>query len=197
MAKNKDQVVQPEVSRRKFDAEIAEFVQLESEWRRKGIFCLKVEFPIIQLIFLAHHLKPATVAFAVAIDFTNYDIEPPSVIFIDYLTGNPISTKEMGGIGFFQIITQMQQIQGPLGIQQIPIQQRLPILMIGLEDKPFLCIPGVREYHNHPAHTGNAWLLYRTRGEGKLSFLIEQLYSNCIPHITNFNFTFDVHLKQF
>ncbi len=27
--------------------------------------------------------------------------------------------------------------------------------------KPFLCIRGIREYHEHPQHSGDDWLLYR------------------------------------
>jgi hypothetical protein len=27
--------------------------------------------------------------------------------------------------------------------------------------KPFLCLRGIREYHEHPQHSGDEWLLYR------------------------------------
>ena len=27
--------------------------------------------------------------------------------------------------------------------------------------KPFLCLRGFREYHEHPQHSGDEWLLYR------------------------------------
>jgi len=27
--------------------------------------------------------------------------------------------------------------------------------------KPFLCVRGIREYHEHPQHSGDEWLLYR------------------------------------
>lgn len=183
---------------KKFNNEYAEFLQIEKDWRKKGVICLKVEYPIIQFVFIAHHVKPTTVVFAVSIDFTNYDIEPPSVVFIDPFTGEPITVKDLNNIQFFQVSNQAQQIQVPWlpgGIQQI--QQRVPILMLGLNERPFLCIPGVREYHEHPAHTDNPWLNYRTRGEGKLLFLLDQLYNHCIPYITGFNINFLFSLKQF
>jgi hypothetical protein len=41
---------------------------------------------------------------------------------------------------------------------------------------PFLCLPGVREYHEHPAHSNDPWLGYRNSGEGTLGFLIDQLH---------------------
>lgn len=201
MAKNKKQAVEPNVSRTKFENELAEFLLIENDWRKKGVICVKAEFPIFEFIFIAHNVKPPTVAFAVSIDFTNYDVEPPSIVFIDSFTGKPIEIKDMSNIGFFQVTNQEIQIPGiqlpgmPNGLQQI--QQRNPILMIGLNDRPFLCIPGVREYHNHPAHTDNPWLNYRTLGEGRLLFLLDQLYNHSIPYFTGFNMSVQFHLKQF
>lgn len=196
MVKKNKQVVEPDVSRKKFDAELAEFLLIENDWRKKGVICLKAEFPVFQFIFIAHHVKPQTVAFGVEIDFTNYDVEPPSIIFIDSLTGSPITVKELNGLGFFQVNQQQpQQIQlGPQGLQ---IAGPNPILMIGKENKPFLCIPGVREYHDHPAHTDNPWLNYRGKGEGKLTFLLDQLFNHSIPYISGFNMSVQFNLKQF
>lgn len=196
MVKNKKQVVEPSVSRTKFEKELTEFLLIQNDWRKKGVICVKVEFPIFEFIFIAHHVKPPTMAFAVSIDFTNYDVEPPSIVFIDPFTGNPIIINDMNNLGFFQLINQEIQIPGmQVGMQQI--QQRNPILMVGLNNRPFLCIPGVREYHNHPAHTDNPWLNYRTLGEGKLLFLLDQLYNHCIPYISGFNLSFQFNLKQF
>ncbi len=102
----------------------------------------------------------------------------------------------MPPINFYQI-PQLPQLAGlQQGIQQIQIQPT-PILMHGLNDKAFLCIPGIREYHNHPAHTDNPWLNHRTRGEGKLSFILDQLFNHCIPYISGFNMQVTFNLKQF
>jgi hypothetical protein len=191
---NKKQVVQPEVSRIKFDKEIAEFLLIEDDWRKKGVICLKANFPTIEFIFIAPHTKPQTVAFGVSIDFTNYDIEPPSIVFVNPFTLEPVVVKDMQ-VGFFQVVNQTQQIQGLP--QQFQMQVPNQILMQGLNDRPFLCIPGIREYHNHPAHTDNPWLNHRTRGEGKLFFVLSQLYNHCIPHITGFNMQVNFSLKQF
>ena len=44
------------------------------------------------------------------------------------------------------------------------------------DEIPFLCHPGVREYHEHPAHDGNDWLLHRTSVEGTLDRLLQILF---------------------
>ena len=43
----------------------------------------------------------------------------------------------------------------------------------GDDDIPFLCVAGVREYHEHPAHSGDHWLSHRTSGAGRLVRLLE------------------------
>ncbi len=43
----------------------------------------------------------------------------------------------------------------------------------GPDDIPFLCIAGVREYHEHPAHTGDSWQLHRAQGAGRLVRLLD------------------------
>ncbi len=43
----------------------------------------------------------------------------------------------------------------------------------GPDDIPFLCVAGVREYHEHPAHSGDQWELYRSSGGGRLIRLLE------------------------
>jgi hypothetical protein len=44
------------------------------------------------------------------------------------------------------------------------------------QEVPFLCHPGVREYHRHPAHDGNDWLLHRMSGEGNLGRILQLLF---------------------
>jgi len=54
---------------------------------------------------------------------------------------------------------------------------------------PFFCIRGIREYHNHPYHTGDAWLLYRGTGIGNLNYILDQLYNHSIALINGHNVT--------
>jgi hypothetical protein len=136
-------------------------------------------------------VRPAVVAFAVSIDFTNYDIDPPSVQFIDLCSSKPLTTKEIS-VKFFQVV----QTNPPIPNFPFVANAINPILVGEPDEFPFLCIPGVREYHNHPSHTGNPWLLYRTKGEGTLAFLIDQLYNHSIPFIRGFGVNMTVILNQ-
>lgn len=192
---SRDQVVQPEVSQSKFATEVAEFRLVEDEWRKKGILCLKIAFPKINLAFAAHSLSPAPIVFAVSLDFTNYDLAPPSVKFIDPLNGNPITTREMH-LNFYQVTNGAPQGLAVAGMPQLQLRQAQPILMGAPNDQPFLCIPGIREYHDHPAHTGDSWLLHRSKGEGKLGFLIDQLYNHSIPFVRSYSVNFNVGINQ-
>lgn len=192
---DRSQVVQPEVSQSKFANEIAEFRLLEDEWRKKGVICLKAAFPKINLAFVAHSLRPAPIVFAVSLDFTNYDLEPPSIKFVDPLTGSLLTMREMH-VNFYQVTNGTPQGLLVPGMPQLQLKQAQQILMGAPNDHPFLCIPGVREYHDHPAHTGDSWLLHRTQGEGKLGFLLDQLYNHSIPFVKSYGVNFNVGINQ-
>lgn len=171
--KNK-QVTDPEVTRRKFEREIAEFKKIELDLSKKGIICLKSEFPIIQFSFAAHQLKPAPTVFAVS------------------FSREPVTMKEMT-IQFYLEKSINVQLPGMSPIQQI---QRQEILVGAPNDHPFLCIPSVREYHTHPKHTGDFWLLHRNKGEGTLGFILDQLYNNSIPFVKGYNVSFSITINQ-
>jgi hypothetical protein len=44
------------------------------------------------------------------------------------------------------------------------------------DEVPFLCIAGVREYHEHPGHSGDSWELHRSTGAGRLVRLLEVIH---------------------
>lgn len=157
------QVADPEVSKNKFEAEINRYNDIERSYRAKGIICTKVSFPDIFLIFAIPKAKTPIIAFSVKINFTNYDYEPPSVVFLNPFT-EELVRRDQVPIGFLQV-----NKSNPF--------QPVDLLQGGGNMIPFFCIPGVREYHNHPAHSGDSWFLYRTRGEGTLLFIIDQLYN--------------------
>lgn len=54
------------------------------------------------------------------------------------------------------------------------------------DDYPFICLPGVREYHDNPAHTGDSWLLHRGSGEGSLAFILEKIWVYGVDPISTF-----------
>lgn len=173
-----EQFVDPAVSRAKFDAEIAEFRALEPEHRRRGLILLRAEFPTVVVGLVAAHLRPMPLVAGVSLDYTNFDAVPPSVQFVDPLTEEPYPLKAMP-LNLMQFRPELVAAvaAAPIvdGVPQVPFAN---LLQAETPDAiPFLCIAGVREYHAHPAHTGDAWELHRAAGAGKLYRLIEIIYN--------------------
>lgn len=166
------QHIDPKVSEIKFAKELEQFNKNRGIQRKRGIILLDAKFPNIFIAFSAIKLNPPPIVFAVKINFNNYDLEPPSVVFIDPFT--------------FESITQLNQISIHF-LRKIPNSKKLqPLLQQDNGNLPFICFPGIREYHNHPAHTGDSWLLHRNiGGEGSLGFIVDKLYDYGItPLIT-------------
>lgn len=82
-------LVDPAVSRAKFDREIAEYRQREEEHQRRGWWMLKAEFPEVFVVFIAPRFQPVTAIFGAQIDFSNYDVWAPSVRLAHPLTREP------------------------------------------------------------------------------------------------------------
>ena len=180
MEKSNLQYMEPEVSQIKFREEIGDFHKIRNDWREKGVFLIHEDYPIVEFMFTTPKLNPPAIAFAVRIDFTNYDIEPPSLKFICPFTKRMLNRQE--------ILLKFFQIKIPDNVNpNVPIQNQIQHqdLLQGNEN-PFFCIPGVKEYHDHPAHSGDSWLLYRTKGEGRLGFILDQLYNHSITLISSY-----------
>jgi len=182
------QVVEPEVSRAKFDREVAAYRNLEATYRKRGWLLLDAEFPEVFVVFAATKLRPAPIVAAVVVDFTDYDLQPPSVRFVDPFTREKLlaSTVQfqmlrrppMPGIPPEAMAELMQQ--GGLKLSSM-IQANRP------DDYPFVCLPGVREYHDNPAHTGDSWLLHRGSGEGSLVFILEKIWMYGVDPLSTYN----------
>jgi len=167
------QYVSPNVSKKKFDQEIDLLNGSMDIQRKRGIIVLKIEYPNVFIAFSVVKLKPVPIAFAVQINFDNYDFEPLSVTFVNPFTLKPVcDIKEIG-------------CQFP---RPIPNSSQLTTLLQQDEGRPpFICLPGFREYHNHPFHNGDAWLLHKDiGGEGTLGYIIDKLYEYGISSIASF-----------
>jgi hypothetical protein len=125
--------------------------------------------------------------FCVEIDFTNFDVEPLSVRFIEPFTGEYL-TRQQIGINFWQL-NLPPNFQPGMPIAPLDLLQGRP------QDIPFMCIRGVREYHQHPAHTGDSWLLYRTTGVGSLGYILDQLYNYSIEQLQSYGVDLQVNIK--
>ncbi len=176
------QFADPAVSRRKFDREIAEFRSQADEYRRRGWLLEEAEFPHALVILATAKTQPISILCGVWFDYSNYDAAPPSVRLVHPLTREPYKWSE--------VPTRLPRMPAPPGVAQaLPpgvaqalaqgvaqAQLVVPIPLMqayGDDDIPFLCLPGVREYHEHPAHSGDHWLSHRTSGAGRLVRLLE------------------------
>ena len=164
-----EQVVDPYVSEAKFHKELLQFQSIaDTFYKERGIFLENASFPRVIFSFFTTKLVRAIHVFTVQIDFTNYDLQPPSIVFVD-----PESKKS---IKIEQLQTRMMRkiLTAESSKEKIPL---IPLIMAQKFDhKPFVCIPGVREYHQHPSHTNDPWVVHRGSGEGTLGFLLDQLY---------------------
>jgi hypothetical protein len=182
------QVVDPAVSQAKFDREVAAYRELEVTYRKRGWLLLDAKFPEVLVAFAATKLRPAPIVAAVVVDFTDYDLQPPSVRFVDPFTREKLLASNvqfqmyrpppMPGVPPEAIAALMQQ--GAIQVSGL-LQANRP------DDYPFLCLPGVREYHDNPAHTGDSWLLHRRSGEGSLAFILEKIWTYGSDPISAYN----------
>ena len=180
-----EQYVDPAVSRTKFDREITEYRSVEADYRARGWFLVKARWPVVEVLFASPKTKPPTIVTAVRFDFTNYDAEPPSVRMIDPFSALLLLSQELP--------TRLpRMIPGPelnipggpkgrLNTTQDLMQASAP------DDLPFLCVPGVKEYHDHPGHSGDPWELHRSSGEGRLVHLLGVISKYGLDPVKGFN----------
>jgi hypothetical protein len=166
------------VSQAKFDKEIVAYHTLEDEYRMRGWFLLEARFPRALVMLTAPHLRPASVVVGVLFDYTNYDARPPSVRLVNPFSGEPFLTKDLP--------TKLwQAVPTPPVVAGLPTALATQAMMQGADDEvPFFCHPGVREYHDHPAHSGDPWELRRAEGEGRFVRLLDLIWRYGVKPLT-------------
>lgn len=158
------QSTDPVVSRKKFNREINEFRSLSDEYCQRGWFMSYAKYPHALVILATAKTNPITILSGVFFDYTNYDVVPPSVKLVNPITAKPYKFSELP-THLPRLIPASEQTNEP----------KLQPFMVAHDqnDIPFLCLAGVREYHEHPAHSGDSWELHRPSGAGRLIRLIE------------------------
>lgn len=189
------QTVDPEVSKRKFDTEVGAYKDNEEGYRRRGWFLVTAEYPEVLVLMATPQLSPPALVMGVLFDYTDYDLHPPSVRLVDPFTCEPYRRSDLPTTLKRTVPAgHVDELPGglplppgvPDGAQvQVMTQQNL-MQWYGDDDIPFLCIAGVREYHDHPAHSGDEWLLYRLQGAGRLVRLLEVIDTYGVAPITQF-----------
>ena len=188
------QYVDAAVSLAKYDQEIAEYKTLGREYQRRGWLLIEACFPEIFVAFAAPALRPSALVLGVLFDYTNYDAEPPSVRLVHPLTREPYLARELPTTLNRALPTQILAMPGIPG-GNIQMQTLQPLMQAHTPDEvPFLCLAGVREYHDHPGHSGDVWDLHRAGGAGRLVRLLDVIYRygvepirdysvNMVPHV--------------
>ncbi|MDE0626340.1 MAG: hypothetical protein OXH99_08080 [Bryobacterales bacterium] len=177
----------PAVSQRKFDREIAEFRSQANEYGRRGWFLAEAEFPCALVILATAKTQPISIMCGVWFDYSNYDAAPPSVRLVHPLTREPYRWSELPTRLPKSVpppdAGQAAQPMPPgivLAVQQPYMQAH------GDDDVPFLCVAGVREYHEHPAHSGDHWESHRPLGAGRLVRLVAVISKYGLETINGF-----------
>jgi len=168
--------VPKEVSRAKLAAELADWQANAAIYTRRGWLLLDrsplhVEVAFLSAVPLVGVFTIPVVTACVRLDYSNYDLWPPSLTFIDPRTREPASPPVRA------------PATTPAGIRDA--------LIDGHPDtgRPFLCLPGIREYHNHPQHTGDDWLLHRATGAGRLAVICERIWQRMVRNVVGLHVT--------
>lgn len=169
------QIVDPAVTREKFARELEQW-KTHSPRSSRGWLLLHIDEqrPAVEIGFQRQVAtsvgdgRLTVIPVAIRLDFQNYDLLPPSITFIDPITRAPT-------------VPQVRALQKQLdGMRDVLIDVHPST------GQPFLCLPGIREYHSHPQHSGDDWLLHRSAGEGHLSIVCERIWETMIEPIVGF-----------
>lgn len=158
-------LVDPEISRTKFRREL-ELWLANAAHRQRGwvllhhdVTDLTAELAFLGKVSISSGSSPLPIVVcAIRLRYDNYDLWPPSLTFIDAFSGEPARPH----------VRALMPV--PHGSQNVLIDAHPTT---GL---PFLCVAGVREYHSHPQHNGDSWLLHRAAGEGSLSTVCDRVW---------------------
>lgn len=180
-------LVDPLVTRTKFDRELAAYQLHEQDYLARGWWIAQARYPQIVVVFGVRQLKPPSVRFGALLDFRNYDLWPPSVRLVDPFTLIPYKASELPTR--LTRLTPQPQFPGAPAMPQDLVQA------YGDDDPPFICLPGIREYHAHPAHTTDRWELRRGGGEGTLLWILDKLWEFGVRPVTDYQANVEIQVK--
>lgn len=149
------------VSRAKLHAELQQWQDNAQVYRRRGWLLLGVRDLTVDVGFITNvavgDLALPVMTASARLSYDNYDLWPPSLTFIDPRTGEPAAP--------------------PVGAPDTVDGETRNVLLAHPDNgAPFLCLAGIREYHIHPQHTGDDWLLHRNDGDGRLAVICDRVW---------------------
>jgi Predicted metal binding domain len=163
-------VTPPDVTRVKFARQLAQWEANREYYARRGWILLGhgdlwVDIAMVADVPLGVH-RVGVISVAFRLSYENFDMWPPSLTFIHPLTREPALPP-------VQALAQLEsgEVRNAL-IEAHPETGR-----------PFLCLPGVREYHSHPQHRGDSWLLHRASHEGDLAVICDRVWQRMVMNV--------------
>jgi hypothetical protein len=142
--------VDPAVSEKKFNRELE---VLRGDGRgfvtAGGWEFVTASYPELSVIF-AHPRSKRRVGFRFLID--SWDEQPPSLALFDPETKAELPWEKWP--------------QGTWAVGN-------PHPTTG---KPFLCLPGIREYHTHSSHLTDYWHNYKAKGSYTIGFILDRVW---------------------
>jgi hypothetical protein len=169
------QVVDPEFSRATFERELADYRTNEASYRTNGWLVLEAAFPKVVAMVAAVHVGPTPpILFGLELDYTNYPVDPPSLVFVNPFTGQPATYEQLPNHMPRGRLVNMAVPGAPEGTPPQLALQTNDLILRHAGGPPFMCHPGVLEYHTHPAHTADAWELHP--GEGRMNRIFDIVY---------------------
>jgi hypothetical protein len=171
-------LVDPAVSAAKLRRELEDWEQNRAVYEERGWILLGHGELHVDVAFTARlPVGPVSdlpaIPLAVRFGFENYDLWPPSVRVIDPISRRWLQVPRVGALDF------------DAGVAGAPLN--LFVLAHPDTGRVFFCKPGVREYHQHPEHSGDDWLLYRGNGYGTLGSLCDLLWRRAVHTVTGLN----------
>jgi hypothetical protein len=157
-------LVDPAVALTKLERDLDAWAAQSALYRQRGWVLLGRRDLVVDVAFCAPVAVSSgpsplpIVAACVRLDYQDYDLHPPSVEFIDLFTGEAASPHARA---------LMPTADGP---RDVLIENHPDT------GRPFLCFPGVRQYHDHPQHSGDLWLLHRSQGAGSLATICDRVW---------------------
>lgn len=168
--------VDRQVAQAKFARELDILDAHEATLSGRGMWVRNRRFPFVDVMFTAQ--KPLRIfdrkgglvvpilgarSFGARFDLEDFDLTAPSVTF-----------REPGD-------WRVMQPGGLAGYLEIAGEQKRVLLLHPIHKRLFLCVQGVREYHEHPDHTNDDWLSHRQ--EGALLRAVESVWTTCVDNV--------------
>lgn len=172
-------LVDPAVSTAKLNRQLDAWEAARAHYEERGIVLLgrrelEVDVGFLTYLPFGEFNDLATIPLAVRFVFENYDLWPPSLRLIDPITRRWLGKSRLAALDF----SPTKEGGAPLN------------LFVGAHPdtgRVFLCKQGVREYHTHPEHSGDDWLLYRDQGRGTLGGLCDLLWRLTVRTVIGIN----------